>query len=204
MCLKGSPRQITLFVNTSLPKHVTTEEGGTAIFQCHFHSPRRSCNEWHVIEYYQNGDSQGNPTLYQFSQFCDRHHQNYSIINGSYTMNVSVSKFSELERSYHYRFNIHNVSVGNNNSYWTCSLSSNGKLQWQGNASLNVFTREGGTQASSTAILETNTSSNTAAAITIPVILLLMTAVAIASIGLVLYYKSRRSLIKRTLEKEGN
>ena len=190
-------------MNTSLPEPAITEEGDTAIFECHFRSPRHECNEWHVFEYYQNEETS---IPHQFSQFCDQHYEDYSIVNGSYTLNVSVSIFGELERSYHYRYYIHDVSIRNNNSYWACLLYSNGKIQWQGNALLFVSRREGGVQMSSPAILETNgasNNSNTAAAIVIPVVLLILIAATIVVPIGVCYYISRRSSIRQKFERRG-
>lgn len=104
------------------------------MFECHFSSPQ-PCDEVHILEYYLLNES--SPTQ-QFHQPCDYSTKDYYLWKEDYSLNVSIVQ-RKMERYYHYKFYVYNVSIHHNTSMLTCSLISNAKIQWQNNAYLIVI-----------------------------------------------------------------
>ena len=110
------------------------------MFECLFYSDTSQCNSVHFLKYFHENNT--DPVWHKFFQPCilDR---DYSISydNGSYTLNVSITKSGLSEKMYRYSFYILSANLQDNNSVVSCSIESSQQVQWERNATLLVYPR---------------------------------------------------------------
>lgn len=111
--------------------------GGLATFECQFGtSDPGSCSDRHTFIYYQLADDGLVSVLYH-THTCSARGVNEALTD-RFGLNVSIIDDRSVLLEIKYVFYIHNVSMKDNGSVFSCSVVSSNQIQWQHNASLIV------------------------------------------------------------------
>lgn len=131
----------TINVNMTLPLDASVSEGDMAVFECQFGTATpRSCNSYHTFKYYHQDDNNSIISVLDYSHFCSSRDDVYSpFADDRYGINVSLLEDNSVLREFRYIFYIRSADVKENGSIFSCSVVSNGQIQWQRNATLIVY-----------------------------------------------------------------
>ena len=128
-------------VNQSLPSDTKVSTGATAEFECQFGTAHpKSCNDEHIFTYYQLTDNNSLiPVLQQTHGCVISEDVGIPINNSRYELTISKLEDEEIFLKYRYTFYIHNVTMEDNGSVFSCHVTNNYQIQWQNEAQLSVY-----------------------------------------------------------------
>ena len=131
----------TIIVNNSLPLDTLVSTGAMVQFECQLGTIYpTSCNDVHVITYYQLADDKSLIPVIEKTHTClYSEDAEITIDNNLYTLTVSKMEDKAALLIYRYIFYVHNANVKENQSVLSCHVISNGQIQWQNQAQLYVY-----------------------------------------------------------------